>query len=283
MGEKLHGKVVVVTGASSGIGLSTALLLAKNGYRVYGGSRRGELPEGVTPPIDGEGGGFLCTFPLDIADDDSIRDFVNHVLWREGRVDILVNAAGMGLAGAIEDCTSEDVIRQFKVNFIGALHMQNAFLPAMRKRNRGMIIHIGSVGGRFPLPFQGLYASSKAALASATDVLRLELLPYNVKAALIEPGDVKTGFTLAREITKKALRAESPYRVFMDKAIKRMERDENEGMPPEAVANAVLWTLNQTDPPPRNIVGKGYRFFAFIKRMLPARTIEKLVYKMYCK
>ncbi len=282
-----HGSVVAITGASSGIGLHTAFLLCSMGFHVYGGSRRGVLSPDINPKDfipDGETrGGFFHMFALDVTSDDSAEAFLMKILEREPGVDILINAAGNGLSGAVEDCTAEDARAQMDTNYFGALRMQAIMLPGMRARGRGLVINVGSVGGIFPIPYQTLYASSKAALGIMTEGLRLELRPYGVHAALLEPGDVKTGFTAARAYTKKALGESSPYRAAMIKSIGRMERDEENGMPPNTVALAIARTVRRKNPPARQAVGGSYRIFVFLKRLLPARLVETLLHGMYCK
>jgi len=269
-----HGQVALVTGASSGIGLAIAQLLTEQGLRVYGVNRSGRLPEGADP-------GFTL-LPCDVTDDQSAETVVDQVLEKEGRIDILINAAGNGICGAAEDCTVADTETQMAVNFYGAMRMTRLVLPGMRARRQGIILNIGSVGGIFAIPFQTLYSSSKAALAIWTEGLRLELKPYGVKAALVEPGDVKTGFTAARRYAAAATE-QSDYAAVMQAAVGRMEQDEQNGMPPAEVAKAVWKVLKRKHPPARRVVGASYRAFVFLKRLLPAALTEKLLYSMYCR
>lgn len=270
-----HGRVVLITGASSGIGAEAARLFAQNGYTVYGASRRGTLPEEAMP------GGALHALCMDVASGDSVRAGVEAILAAEGRLDILIHAAGNGLSGPIECSTAEDAAQQMDINYFGALRLLNAALPGMRERGCGLVLLIGSVGGEFSIPFQTLYSSSKAALAMLCDGLRMELVPFGVHAALVEPGDVKTGFTAARRGVAENCPTE--YQEPMRRAITRMERDEQGGMPPEMVARALLKLANTKKPRPHKIVGGLYALFVFCKRLLPYALIEKLLYRMYCK
>ncbi len=273
-----YGSVVFITGATSGIGRETAFLFAQKGYRVYGVSRRGALPNGAAVPAF-DGGGTLTLLAGDVTDEAAMQACVNTVLEQEGRIDILIHAAGIGIAGAAEDCTAGDAARQMEVNYYAALTVQRLVLPGMRARKNGLVIHIGSVGGIFAVPFQTLYSSAKAALAIMTEGLRLELRPYGVKAALIEPGDVKTGFTAARVYT--AASEGSPYAACCKKAVSRMERDEQGGMPPSRVADAIYRTAQKKNPPAHCVVGTTYALFVFLRRILPARLVERLLYNMY--
>lgn len=268
-----HGKVALVTGASSGIGRETALLFAMNGYTVYGASRRGTLPE-----LPAGAPGVLHAVSMDVTDEASVRQGVETICAAEGRVDVLVHAAGNGLSGPAECCTAQDAQRQMDVNYYGALRLLNAILPGMRARRQGIVLLVGSVGGIFAIPFQTLYSSSKAALAMLSDGLRLELRPYGVHAALIEPGDVKTGFTDAR---KPVANACNSYHESYERAISRMVRDEENGMHPRSVAAAILRAAQKKNPKAHSVVGGAYRAFVFLKRILPVRLTEALLYKMY--
>ncbi len=286
MKQNPYGPVAIVTGASSGIGREIAFLLAAQGLRVYGGCRRGALPPDVKLqdhiPQGIPGGGFFKLLQLDVTIDESAKAFVEQVLSQEGEIHILVNAAGNGLCGAVEDCTPQDGQAQMEVNYFGVLRMLNLVLPRMRAQKKGLVINIGSVGGIFSIPFQTLYSSSKAALAMLTEGLRLELAPYGVKAALIEPGDVKTGFTAARAYTVAA--KENPaYQGALAHAVGRMERDEQNGMSPCQVARAVIKAVYQSNPPARKVVGGSYRAFVFLKRILPGWLVERLLALMYLK
>jgi short-subunit dehydrogenase len=201
------------------------------------------------------------------------------VLRREGTLDILVHAAGDGLAGPIEVCAAGDARRQMEVNYFGALRLLGAALPAMRERRRGLVILVGSVAGIFSIPFQTLYSGSKAALAMLGEGLRLELRPFNVHCSLILPGDVRTGFTAARRNIPSP--CPEAYRRAMERAVAVMERDERQGMAPETVARAIAGTARKRRPPARRVVGGPYRLFVFLNRLLPYGIVEKLLAATY--
>ncbi len=269
-----YGSVALVTGASSGIGLETAQTLAKLGFTVYGSSRRGS--DGVERTY---GGGKLVMLKMDVTDAASVENAVQEILKKEGRIDILINCAGMGIAGAVEDCSGEEAMRQMDVNYAGVLRCIRAVLPSMRAQKRGLIINIGSVGGIFSVPFQTLYSSSKYAVEALTEGLRIELRPWGVKAALVEPGDVKTGFTAARAYAEDAKTTE--YGKRFQQALKQMEHDEQNGKTPDTVVRVILQTIRSKNPPVRRTVGGMYKVLVFLKRVLPASLVETLLNAMY--
>lgn len=268
-------KIALITGASSGIGAQAALLFAQKGYTVYGASRSGKLPA-----LPEDAMGQLLPLAMDVTDASSVEDGVAQVIRTEGCIDVLIHAAGNGISGPLECCTAEDAQRQMDVNFYGAIRMVNAAVPSMREKGSGHVLLVGSVGGVFAVPFQGLYSSSKAALAIYCEGLRMELKPFGVKAALIEPGDVSTGFTDARAPIDRMCAA---YEKACTRAISRMEKDEQNGMHPRVVANAIFRIAQKKHPRAHTVVGGVYRVFVFLKRLLPYGLVEKLLYVMYLK
>lgn len=268
-----HGRVALITGASSGIGAETVRLLAQNGYIVYGASRRGTLPFAF--------GEYPKGLAMDVTGEGSVREGVARVLAAEGRLDILVHAAGNGLSGPVESSAAADAAAQMDVNYYGALRLLNEALPIMRRQRSGLVVLVGSVGGEFAIPYQTLYSSSKAALAMLSDGLRLEMKPFGVHATLIEPGDVRTGFTAARRQVSAG--CPEAYQDAMQTAIARMERDERNGMPPEKVAAAILKAAESKRPRARKVVGGTYAAFVFLKRLLPGALVERLLYGMYLR
>lgn len=192
--DRITNCVYLVTGASSGIGRDIACTLAQQGAIVYGAARRRPAPYAA-------GTGKFYPLEMDVTKDDSVSAGVAEILSAQGRIDGLINCAGSGIAGALEDCTGDETLRQLDVNTVGPLRTARAVLPGMRAKKSGVIINIGSIGGDYALPFQGLYSMSKAALRKGTECLRLELRQYGVQAAVIEPGDLKTGFTAARTLS----------------------------------------------------------------------------------
>lgn len=260
------GKTVLVTGASSGIGKSIALALAEEGYSVYGTSRNLVTVEGVTM--------IVC----DVRSTESVEKAFAQI--PEG-VDILINCAGIGLTGAVEDCTGEDALEQMNTNYAGMIRTIRCALPHMRKNKRGLIINIGSVGGIYTCPFQSLYSSSKAAVEMMTESLRIEVAPYGIKACTICPGDLHTGFTKNRLYTESS--KHSIYGKPFENAIARMEQDETNGKPPEVVTKDVLNIIQTGKVPVRHVVGFDYQLLVFLKRIFPLSFAEKILTLMYPK
>lgn len=270
----IYGKNVLITGASSGIGMACAELLCDRGYHVFGLSRRGGEDKSSAE------GGFIHHICADVTDDSSVKAAVAEAIAMADTIDILINAAGNGLCGAVDECTAEDALAQMNTNYLGVVRMINEIVPLMRERRNGIVVNIGSVGGIFAIPFQSLYSSSKFAVEALTECMRIELLPFNVRACLVEPGDIKTGFTSARKYTEKAKR--SAYGEPFRRAIAQMEKDERGGAEPISVAKAVLYMINRKNPPIRKVAGAFiYKVFPFLKRILPSRLVERVLTAMY--
>lgn len=270
--DRITNHVYLVTGASSGIGRDIACTLAGKGAIVYGAARR--LPEPFS-----SGTGILKPVQMDVTDDDSVARGVARILAEAGHIDGLINCAGSGIAGALEDCSSAEALQQLDVNTVGALRTARAVLPGMRERGAGVIINIGSIGGDYALPFQGLYSMSKAALRKETECLRLELRKYGIQAAVIEPGDLKTGFTAARRLSADT--AGSVYEDACRRAVDQMAHDEQAGKDPSCVTNMVLKLLRRKRLPACKAVGGIYRVFPFLNRILPYRAVEAILRAMY--
>ena len=260
------GRTVLVTGASSGIGKSIALALASDGFTVYGTSRRDFELEGVK------------MIKADVRSTESVENAFSQI---DGDVSILINCAGTGLTGAVEDCTGEDALEQMNTNYAGALRTVRCALPAMRRNGRGLIINIGSVGGIYVCPFQSLYSSSKAALEKMTESLRIEAAPFGVKACTVCPGDLHTGFTANRLYTHASKNTD--YGEAFSNSVARMERDETNGKPPVVVTKAVLRIIKTGRVPVRITVGADYKLLVFLKRLFPLCVVEKILTAMYPK
>ncbi len=272
------GNVAVITGASSGIGKAAAEFLMNKGYKVYGTSRKKPADEDVVKASSGEG--FIRMLQLDVCSEESVRDAVNRVLEAEGRIDVLINNAGMGIAGSVEDTSPEEVFKQFDANFFGMHRMIREVLPAMRKQGKGLIVNISSVAAVFPIPYQSMYVASKAAIEGMSGCLRNELRPFGIKVALVEPGDTKTGFTGSRVIAAGA-DDNSAYRNYFGKSLDVMIRDETNGPDPVVVAREVYRVMKRRNPPVKVAVGFKYKAFLFISRLVPSSFQSFIVSKMY--
>jgi len=232
-------RVVLITGASTGIGKACADHLHQRGYRVYGTSRN---------PSPGPASAGFEVLKMDVDVDSSVARGIEWVLEREGRLDVLVNNAGFGIAGSIEDTSIEEAKAQFETNFFGVLRVCRAVLPIMREQRAGYIVTIGSLAGRVGWPFQGLYSASKYALEGLTEALRLEVRPFGIHVVLIEPGDFNTTFTARRQRAVASLQNPA-YRARYETALKIAEADERKGAHPLKIAR-LLENIIQ-DPAPR--------------------------------
>jgi NADP-dependent 3-hydroxy acid dehydrogenase YdfG len=263
--KRVDGPVVLVTGASSGIGQACAALLAAQGCKVYGASRRALAVNGVTP------------LAMDVTDDRSVANAVTMLLNREGRLDAVVNNAGIAIAGALEDCTIADAKEQFDVNVFGALRVCRAILPTMRQQRVGHIINIGSIGGLVAIPYQGLYSASKFALEGLTESLRLEVRDLGIRVVLIEPGDHRTALTQHRRIVTSDV-----YREPSGRAIERMASDERNGADPEGVARLVYRIIRNPRPRLRYTAGPVVqRAAVWLKRLMPYAVMERAMRVYY--
>lgn len=279
--NKHYGDVVLITGASSGIGKAIAEALAKLGYKVYGTSRKleaGKILEVI--PKSQNNPGFLHMLQLDVCSEESVENAVNLVLNKEGRIDILINNAGFGIAGSIEDTTVEEALSQFDANFFGVLRMCRKVMPAMRANKNGLILNISSVAGLISVPFQSMYSASKYAVEALTEALRIEVKPFGIRVSMVEPGDTKTGFTDKR-IYVAASAEDSVYNEKFTKSIKTMEVSEMNGPGPDKIVKAALKIISMKNPPIRITAGFSYKAIVFLKRVLPARLVSYVVSKIY--
>lgn len=263
--------VVLITGASSGIGLACANHLHSAAFRVYGTSRR--------PP-----GQFDCGFSMiqvDVGDDESVGAAVDDIVSREGRLDAVINCAGYGLAGSIEDTSIEEAKAQFEPNFYGVMRMCRSVLPVMKDQKSGFIINIGSLAGQIGLPFQGIYSATKFALEGFSEALRLETRAYGVRTVLIEPGDYHTGFTDNRHISHLAS-GNSHYRKQFDTALAIMKSNEVGGPTPENIAALVFRILKKRSPRLRYLAGHLHQRLAFrLSKTIPHRIFAWIISRYF--
>ncbi|WP_342378515.1 SDR family oxidoreductase [Myxococcus stipitatus] len=271
MSTSQGSKVVLVTGASSGIGEACAELLAVREHIVYGTSRQPRVKPSV---------GYRM-LELDVTRDESVRAAVRTVLEREGRIDVVVNNAGHALAGAVEDTSDEEAWRQLDTNVLGVLRVCRAVLPSMRERRAGRIINIGSLGGVVGLPFQGFYSASKFALEGLTESLRQEVEAFGIQATLVQPGDVRTGLTQSR-VRAAASGESSAYRESFETVLSIIEKEEREGVAAGVVARKVAEVMEEEDPRVRYSVGKWMQRVAVVaKPLLPSQTFEGILMSMF--
>jgi NAD(P)-dependent dehydrogenase (short-subunit alcohol dehydrogenase family) len=270
-------KVIVVTGASSGIGNASATLLAKRGHRVFGGCRKpSENPRRADE--------FFDMVPMDVTQDASVAAAFSTILESAGKVDVLVCCAGSGIAGSVEETSLEEAKAQFETNYFGTLRTIKAVLPHFRVRGSGRIIVLSSIVGRVGFPFQPFYSSSKFALEGLIEALRLELRGFGVEACLVEPGDYRSGFTAARKTAASYLAAGvgSPYHRLHEAVMGQQVHDEEAGRDPLEVARLVEKLITIKRLPLRTTVGPlVQRLAPLVKGFLPARLFESLLAMMY--
>jgi len=263
-------RVILVTGASSGIGGACAHFLSQRGHRVYGFSRRG-----AGTCQTGDRG--IIHLSTDITDDLSVKQSIEHVLRREDRIDAVVNSAGMGIAGAVEETSMEEARAQLEVNFFGVLRVCRAVLPVMRQRGSGYIVNIGSIGGLIAIPFQGLYSASKFALEGLSESLRMEVKDFGIRVVIVEPGDHKTSFTENRRLTDESL-GNPAYLDRFQRAVARMAADEQSNPGPERIARLVHKIVTTANPRLRYTVGPGsQRAAVLLKRIAPYSLVERVM------
>ncbi len=267
-------QVIFITGASSGFGQSCADYLSDIGYRVYGTSRTATFPSQPTYR-------HWTNIPLDVRDQQSVDRAIRFVLDREGRIDVLINNAGYGIAGAVEDTSITEYQQQFDTNFFGAVRMCKAVLPHMRENQSGLIINISSIGGFIGLPFQSAYSAAKFALEGFTECLRFEVKPLGIRVLLLEPGDFLTGFIHNRRYTQQHTDA-SPYFQRSTHAVDVIIRGEQKGRAPFELAKKVSSLIQVKSPRVRYTIGPWtQRLAAKLKYFFPAKLFERFVEKEF--
>jgi short-subunit dehydrogenase len=256
-------KVVLITGASSGVGQSTARLLARNGYKVFGTSRKLTSAE----PLPN-----LEMLALDVRADDSVADCVKAVSSRGGRLDVLVNNAGYELAGALEETSLDEAKAQFETNFFGVVRMVRAALPLMRQQKHGQIINISSLSGLSPIPFMGMYSASKFAVEGYTEALHLELKPLGIHVSQVEAGFLKTPMMDKRQVAAERIREYDPWR---QRAFDAIREYEEKGPGPELVAETVLKIIAGHAPRLRYVIGRQAKIVTRLRQFFPEGVFEK--------
>lgn len=264
-------KVILVTGASSGIGLACANALVASGHIVYGSTRNLARTSNVSfKPVE-----------LDVTDDDSVKAAISLILKAEGKLDVLVNNAGNGVAGPAYAMPVDAAKKQFEVNFFGVVRMCSAVLPGMIAVQKGLIVNIGSLAGLFGLPYQSMYSASKYAIEGYSQSLRMELINTGIKVVVINPGDFKSAFSQNREkitFTVSHQKLEGEYNA----AITAMEKDESIAPYPDSLAKQLCKIVAASNPSHRYLVGGfGQTIVPTLKRILPGFLFEKLMNDHY--
>ena len=261
-------KICVITGGTSGIGKCTAEAMVKKGYTVYELSRR----ESGNPG--------MYHIPTDVTDPEACQRAIDAVYSQAGRIDVMINNAGFGISGAIEFTPIEQAKRQLDVNFFGMVNMNHAVIPVMRRQGVGRIVNLSSVAGAIAIPFQAFYSASKAAINSYTMALANEVKPFGVEVCCVQPGDIQTGFTAARQ---KIVIGDDIYNGRISRSVAGMEKDETTGMKPEQAGAFVCHVATRKGVRPVNTNGLSYKFFCVLQKLLPAKTLNWLVGVVYAR
>ena len=265
----IEPRVALVTGASSGIGFATAALLAARGYRTFGTSRE---PQGKTGPKNVE------MVQLDVRSDASVRAAMDSILRRTDHIDVLVNNAGFGLFGAVEETSLAEARGQLETNFWGAVRLTAQVLPGMRERGSGRIINVSSVLGFMPVPFHAYYVASKHALEGYSEVLALEVRPFGVFVTAIEPSWVRSRFFEHRQEAKKSLDA---YKRERDLVSPQMRERTEHGRHPDVVARVIYKAIISPNPAVRYTVDLGAGALKVARSFLPSSLFDRLLRRSF--
>jgi NAD(P)-dependent dehydrogenase (short-subunit alcohol dehydrogenase family) len=269
-------RVALVTGASAGIGTATALKLKEAGYTVYGAARRVEKMK----VLEERG---IKLIKLDVTLDESMVSCAKKILKEQGRLDVLVNNAGYGFYGAMEDVPMEEARKQFDVNVFGMARLTQLFLPTMRKQGSGRIINVSSIGGKAGCPHGVWYQGSKFAVEGLSDSLRMELKQFNIDVVVIQPGAIKTEWN---EIARENLLKTSGDTVYGKNARKHaanLEKWDKRGSEPEVIARGILKAVQAKRPKVRYAIGSGAAIGLFIKSILSDRMYDRFLLNMLFK
>ncbi len=263
-------KVVLITGGSSGIGKSIGEYLTKRNFIVYGTSRNPEKYKESQFPI----------LTLDVKDVGSIQHLAKTIIEKEGRLDVLINNAGVGITGPIEEIPEEEIKANFETNFFGPINVIKSVLPQMRVQRSGLIINITSIAGYMGLPYRGIYSASKGALEIITEAFRMELKDFNIHMTNVAPGDFATNIAAGR--FHAPLLDKSPYHKPYGNTLELMNSHVDSGSNPDMMAEAVLKIINTKKPKIHYKVGAFMQKFSIVlKRILPDRMYEKLLLNHY--
>lgn len=258
-------KTVLISGASSGIGKEIANTMYQDGYTVIGLSRK--KPQDIS----------YNYYECDLSSKESIISTTTQIKKDYPKIDILINCAGVGTGGAIEEVSYEDLKWVYEVNLFGTIELIKGVLPTLRN-NKAKIINIGSVAGAITIPYQTSYSMSKSSLNILTEGLRIELKKFDIDVCNVMPGDTKTDFSNNR---KTILKKDSPYYEDVKRSIAKMEKDEQNGVPPSKVVKVVYKAIKRKRMPSQMVVGFDYKVLVFLSRILPKRLVEVIIKKMY--
>ncbi|MFI8380244.1 SDR family oxidoreductase [Leeuwenhoekiella sp. NPDC079379] len=263
-------QVVLITGASSGIGKSTAHYLVTKGYKVYGTSRSPKQP------IE-NGVHFVA---LDVTNRTTIKNAVSYILEKEDKIDVLINNAGKGITGPLEEIPEEELKSIFETNYFGPLALIKEVLPSMRANRSGLILNVTSIAGFMGLPYRSAYSATKGALGLTTEALRMELKEFNIKLCNVAPGDFATNIASGRY--HAPLSTDSAYAENYGKSLALMDEHVDQGMNPQLMGEVIYKIMNTPDPDVNYKVGAFMqKFSVFLKGILPGKIYERLLLNHY--
>ncbi len=264
-------KVIIITGATSGIGKAMAMSLAQQDCKVYGTGRnipQENLHENLRYKY------------MDVKNADSVIGSINAIVEKEPRIDVLINNAGIGLAGPLEETPFEEIQDVFETNYFGMIRVIRHVIPVMRKNHSGLIVNISSIGGKLGLPFQSIYTSSKFAVESLTEALSIELKPFGIRVCLIEPGDYNSRVNFNRRTMAPG--KDSPYYKRLSHFFELLENNINRGSNPEKMGRLIVKIVNSAAPKLRYRSGKFFeRIIPLSKCIIPGRLFELILQKFY--
>jgi short-subunit dehydrogenase len=261
-------KVVLLTGATGGLGSAIAKHLNKDLYTVYGAGRKTIHTNDYIPVY------------MDLLNPNSISQTVQQIIKKEGKIDILINNAGIGITGGIEETQLTDVKKVFEVNFFGMMQLIQEVLPYMRKQKNGIIINISSIAGYTGLPYRGIYSATKAAVMRMTEALSAELYPFGIKVVEVAPGDFKTKIAEGRIYTK--LKKDSPYYNDYNRILKMIDVEVEKGLEPDVLGKKVSKIISKKNPKLTYNIGIFMQKLApYLATCLPGRFFENLILKHY--
>lgn len=272
----MHTKVVLITGASSGIGLEVAKQLMQKGVRVYSCSRRGGIAEESET-----GKGKIIPVKMDVNNEKDIQAVLSQILTENSRLDALICNAGNGIAGAIEDTSEAEIRYQMETNFFGTVKTIQACLPIFRNQRYGKIITTSSVAAVVPIPYQAFYSAGKAAVSIFMQALEIETNPFGIQCCTILPGDTKTGFTSSRKFAEKSQSIDSVYLQKMKKSVGKMEKDEQNGMSASFVARKIVNQIMRKRMKTIVVPGFQYKLICTIFPVIPVKLRLWIVRKLY--
>lgn len=265
----MNTKIVLITGGSSGIGKAVGNHLVKNGFKVYGTTRN------LKKYLDFKDFELL---EMDVREQDSVQKAIEVLMNKESRIDVLINNAGVGITGPLEETPNNEILNAFDTNFIGPLNVIKAVLPQMRKQKSGLIINITSIAGYMGLPYRGIYSATKGALELITESLRMETVDFGIECTCLAPGDFATNIAAGRY--HSPVNNKSPYKDSYERILHTINKDVDKGGDPEDVGKKVLKIIGTKKPKVHYVVGAFMqRFSILLKKLLPGRTFENLLIK----